>query len=106
MNDSIYSKSTPLHQINIWNDNTNNEVNGSCLTNSITNTINIEHYDLWSDFVIQSRNVSNQKSQTIKNDNFIKSSYSMRMEEFEYCSLLRKLNGKKKLIFNDVMHRK
>jgi len=52
MNDSIYSKSKPLHQINIWNDDTNNEVNGSCLVISITNTINIEHYDLGSNFFV------------------------------------------------------
>ncbi len=29
MNDSIYSKSKPLHLVNIWNDNINNEVNDS-----------------------------------------------------------------------------
>ncbi len=82
MNDSIYSKSKPLHQINIWNDDTNNEVNGSCLVISITNTINIEHYDLGSNFFVQSHNISNQKSQTIEDENFTKSSYCMMMEEF------------------------
>ncbi len=41
--------------------------------------------------MIQSRNVSNQKSQTLK-ENFTKSSYSMMMEKFEYRSLLRQLN--------------
>jgi len=30
MNDSIYSKSKPLHLVNIWNDDINNEVNDSC----------------------------------------------------------------------------
>jgi hypothetical protein len=30
----------------------------------------------------------------------------MMMEEFEYRSLLRQLNEKKRLIFYDVMHRK
>jgi hypothetical protein len=27
------------------------------------------------------------------------------MEEFEYCSLLKQLNERQKLIFDDVMHR-
>jgi hypothetical protein len=46
INDSIYSKSKPLHLINIWNDNINNEVNDSCHVIPIINIINIEHYDL------------------------------------------------------------
>ncbi len=52
MIDSIYSKSKPLHLINIWNDNINNEANDSRLAILILNTINIEPYDLWFDFVI------------------------------------------------------
>jgi hypothetical protein len=62
MNDSIYSKSKPLHSINIWNDDIDHEISDSCLAIPITNTINIEHYNLRYDFVIQSHNVSNQKS--------------------------------------------
>ncbi len=58
MNDSIYSQSKPLHLVNIWNDDINNEVNDSCPTIPISNIINIEHYDLKSDFVIQSCSVS------------------------------------------------
>jgi hypothetical protein len=46
MNDSIYSKSKPLHLVNIWNDNINNEVNYACPAIPIINTINIEYYDL------------------------------------------------------------
>jgi hypothetical protein len=61
MNDSIYSKSKPwLHLVNIWNDDIDNEVNNSHPIIPITNTINIEHYDLWSNFVIQSHNVLNK----------------------------------------------
>jgi hypothetical protein len=30
----------------------------------------------------------------------------MMMEEFEYCSLLKQLNEKQRLKFDDVMHRK
>jgi len=57
-NDSIYSKWKPLHQVNIWNDDIDNEVSHSHPAIPIINIINIEHYDLWSDFVIQSCNVS------------------------------------------------
>jgi len=42
--------------------------------------------------VIQSHNVSNQKSQILEDENFTKSAYSMMMEEFEYCNLLKQLN--------------
>jgi hypothetical protein len=59
MNDLIYSKSKPLHLVNIWNNDINNEVNDSCHVISIINTINIKHYDLWFDFVVQSCDVSN-----------------------------------------------
>jgi len=59
MNDSINSKSKPLHSTNIWIDDINNEVNDPCPTIPIPNTINIKHYDLRSDFVIESRNGSN-----------------------------------------------
>jgi hypothetical protein len=45
MNDSINSKSKPLHLANIWNDNTDNEINDLCFTIHVTNTINIENYD-------------------------------------------------------------
>ncbi len=62
MNDSIDSKSKPLHSINIWINNIDNEINDPHPIILVTNIINIEHYDLWSDFVIQSHNESNQKS--------------------------------------------
>jgi len=105
-NDSIDSKSKPLHLVNIWNDNINNEVNDSHLAIPITNTINFEHYDLQFDLVIQSHNVSNQKSQTLEHGNFTKFSYFMMMEEFEYHSLLKQLNEEQVLIFDDIMHKK
>jgi hypothetical protein len=44
--DSIDSKSKPLRSINIWIDNIDNEVNDPGFTIHVTNTINIEHYDL------------------------------------------------------------
>jgi hypothetical protein len=80
MDDSIDSKSKLLHSTNIWIDDINNEVNDPCPTIPVTNTINIERYDLQFDFIIQSRNGSNQKSQFLKDEIFIKSSYSMTME--------------------------
>jgi hypothetical protein len=39
--------------------------------------------------VIQTCNVSNKKSQTLKDDFFTKFSYSMMMEEFEYHNLFK-----------------
>jgi hypothetical protein len=52
--------------------------------------------------VIQSHNIS----QTLKDENFIKSLYFMKMKKIEYYSLLKQLNDEYKLIFDDVMHRK
>ncbi len=46
MNNSIDSKSKPLHSTNIWINDTSNEVNDPCPIIPIPNTINIEHYDL------------------------------------------------------------
>ncbi len=56
--------------------------------------------------MIQSCNISHQISQILKDEIFIKSSYFIKMKKFEYCSLLKQLNEKKRLIFDDVMHRK
>jgi hypothetical protein len=46
MDDLIDSKSKPLHSINIFIDNIDNEVNDPCPIIHVTNTINIEQYDL------------------------------------------------------------
>jgi hypothetical protein len=46
MNDSINSKSKPLHLANIWIDNINNEINYLCFKIYVTDIINIEDYDL------------------------------------------------------------
>ncbi len=105
MDDSIDSKSKPLCSTNIQINEIDNEINDPRPIIPITNTIDIEQYGLRFDFVIQSCNGSNQKSQFLKDENFTKSSYSM-MEEFEYCSLFRQLNEEQILIFDDVMHRK
>jgi hypothetical protein len=105
LDDSIGSKSKPLHSINIWFDNIDNEINDPHPTILVTN-INIEHYYLQFDFVIQSHNGSNRKSIFKKDENFTKSFYSIIMEEFEYYNLFRKLNVKQRLIFDDVVHQK
>jgi hypothetical protein len=72
MNESIYSKSKLLHLVNIWNNDIDNEVNDLHLANLIINTTKIECYDLQFNLVIQSRNVSNKKSQTLEDENFTK----------------------------------
>ncbi len=46
MDDLVDSKSKPLRSTNIWTNDINNEVNDSCPIIHVTNTINIEHYDL------------------------------------------------------------
>jgi hypothetical protein len=46
MDDSVDSKSKPLHSTNIWTNNLDNEINYPCPIILVTNTINIEHYDL------------------------------------------------------------
>jgi hypothetical protein len=80
MHDLIDSKFKSLCLTNIWIDDIDNEIDDPHPTIPITNIINIEHYDLQFDFIIQSCNWSNQKSQFLKHENFIKSSYSMMME--------------------------
>jgi hypothetical protein len=59
MDDSIDSKSKPLHSTNIWTNNINNDINDPCLTIFVTNTINIEQYTIYNLIVIQSHNGSN-----------------------------------------------
>jgi hypothetical protein len=46
MDDSRDSKSKPLCSTNIWTNDIDNEVNNPHPTIFVTNTINIEHYDL------------------------------------------------------------
>jgi hypothetical protein len=53
MDDSIDSKSKPLRSINIWINDTDNEANDPCSIIHVINKINIKHYDLRFDFVIQ-----------------------------------------------------
>jgi hypothetical protein len=66
------SKSKALCSTNIWTDDIDNEVNDPHPIILITNTMCIKHYDLQSDFVIHSCNGSNQKSQSLEDENFTK----------------------------------
>jgi hypothetical protein len=53
---SIDLESKTLHPTNICTENIDYEINDSHCVIPITNIINIEHYGLWSMFVIQSHN--------------------------------------------------
>jgi hypothetical protein len=66
------SKSKPISSTNIWTNNIDNELNDPRLIILVTHTIIIEHYNLRFDFVIHSRNGSNQKSQFLADRNFTK----------------------------------
>jgi len=59
IDDSIDSKLKPLHSIKIWINDIDNEINDPHLIILVINKINIKHYDLQSEFVIQSCNASN-----------------------------------------------
>jgi hypothetical protein len=52
IDDSIDSKSKPLCSANISTYNIDNEINNSHPINHVTKKINIEHYYLFSNFVI------------------------------------------------------
>jgi hypothetical protein len=93
IDDSTYSKSKTSHLTNIWNDNIDDHMNDSHRAIPITNTIDVEQYDLQSNFVVQSHNELNQKLQTLIDDNFTTLSHSM-MEKFEFHNLIKELNEK------------
>jgi hypothetical protein len=52
MDDLIDLISKPLCSTNIWTNDIDNGVNDAHPTIPVTNTINVEHYDLRSNFVI------------------------------------------------------
>jgi hypothetical protein len=94
------------HLQNIWNDNIDDDIGDTCLLIPIKNTINIEKYDLKNDFIIQSCNTLDHKTQNFEDDGFRISSNSMIMNELEYWNILRQLNKEQRLIFDDIMYRK
>jgi hypothetical protein len=85
--DSINSKSNSLHEIKIWKETINYDLNIWHSLIPITNTFAIKQ----SDFVIQSHKGLNQKLQTLKNDIFTKSAYFIMMNETACCSLYKQL---------------
>ncbi len=79
--------------INIWNDNIDDHMNDSHCAIPITNTNDVEQYDLQFAFVVQSHNGLNQKLQILISVNFTTLSHSM-MEKFECHNLIKQLNEK------------
>jgi len=94
------------HLQNIWNDNIDDDIGDTCLLIPIKNTINIEKYDLKNDFIIQSCNTLDHKTQNFEDDGFRISSNSMIMNELKYWNMLRQLNKEQRLIFDDILYRK
>ncbi len=69
---------------NIWNDDIDDDIGDAHPLIPITNTLNIEKYDLKNDFIIQSYNTLDCKTQNSEDDGFTRSSNSMVMDESEY----------------------
>jgi hypothetical protein len=69
-------------------------------------TLNIEKYYLQNDFIIQSCNTLDHKTQNFEDDGFIISSNFMIMNELEYRNMLRQLTKEQRLIFDDIVYRK
>ncbi len=59
-----------------------------------------------NDFIIQSCNTLNCKTQNFEDDGFTILSNYMIMDELKYWSMLRQLNEEQRLIFDDIMYRK
>jgi hypothetical protein len=72
------------HLQNIWNDDIDDDIGDAHPIIPITNTLNIENYDLKNDFIIQSCNTLDCKTQNSKDDDFTRSSNSMIMDESKY----------------------
>jgi hypothetical protein len=60
-------KSKSSHPQNIWNDDIDGHIGDTHLLIPITNTLNNEKYDLKNDFIIQSCNTFNHKTQKFEN---------------------------------------
>ena len=78
--------------LNLSNEDIYNYPNSKFPPIPITNTLNVEKYDLKNDFIIHPKNDSSKNPQSINDKSFTTCAYPMMMEEFEYCYLLRKLN--------------
>jgi hypothetical protein len=83
-NDDINLKSKSSHRQNIWHD----DIGDTHPLIPITDTLNIEKYDLKYDFIIQSCNTFYHKIIIFEDDGFTISSNSMIMDELKYRSML------------------
>ncbi len=77
------------HLQNIWNDDIDDDIGDTRLVIPITNTLNIEKYDLKNDFIIQSCNTLHRKTQNFEDDGFTRSSNLMIMDESQYQNMFR-----------------
>jgi hypothetical protein len=78
-------KSNYSHPQNTRND----DIGDTCPLIPITNKLNIEKCDLKNDFIIQSCNTSNCKTQHFEDDGFTILLNSMIMDELKYWNMLR-----------------
>jgi hypothetical protein len=83
-NDDMNLKSKSSRSQNIWNDDIDDDIGGICPLIPITNKLNTENFDLKNDFIIQSCNIFNHKTQNFEDDSFTISSNSTIMDELEY----------------------
>jgi len=65
-NDDRNLKSKSSHPQNIWNDDIDDDIGNTHPLIPITNTLNNEKYDLKNDFIIQSCNTINHKTQNFE----------------------------------------
>jgi hypothetical protein len=60
--DAMNLQSNSSHLQNIWKDDIDDDIGDTCPLIPITNTSNIEKYDLKNDFIIQSCNTLDHKT--------------------------------------------
>ncbi len=89
----------------IWNDDIDDDIGDTRPLMPIKNTLNIEKNDLQNDFIIQSCNTLDHKTQNF-DDGFTISSNSMIMNELKQQNMLRQLDKEQRLIFDDIMYLK
>jgi hypothetical protein len=85
------------HLQNIWNDNIDDDIGDTCPLIPTKIELNIEKYDLKNDFIIQSCNTVDHKTQNFEDDGFTVSSNFMIMNELEYWNMLKQFLKKTKI---------
>ncbi len=66
----------------------------------------MKKYDLKNDFIIQSCNTLDHKTQKFEDNGFKISSNFMIMNALKYQNMLKQLNKEQRLIFDDIMYKK